>query len=104
MAPPRRVSALAALVATTRALQAPFLGNPAMQFGNAPALPVIWERPVSRPTRRTCGAVTEFCARGRLREQVARGRLAYENPTIESAAPARCGSRALPKSRTMWLA
>ena len=88
MAPPRRVSALAALVATTRALQAPFLGNPAMQFGNAPALPVIWERPVSRPTRRTLRSrVTEFCARGWLREQVARGRLAYENPTIESAAP-----------------
>ena len=95
MAPPRRVSALAALVATTRALQAPFLGlggSPAAQFGNAPALPVIWAPPVSRPTRRTLRSrVTEFCARGWLREQVARGRLAYENPTIESAAPARCG-------------
>ena len=31
-----------------------------------------------------------MCIRDR-REQVARGRLAYENPTIESAAPARCG-------------
>ena len=92
MPPPRRVSALAALLASTGALQAPWSGNPAAQFGNAPALPVIWAPPVSRPTRRTLRSrVTEFCARGWLREQVARGRLAYENPTIESAAPARCG-------------
>ena len=53
-----------------------------MQFGNAPALPVIWERPVSRPTRRTLRSRVTGSAPAAGREQVARGRLAYENPTI----------------------
>ena len=81
-----------ALAAAMIAMAAALRTAPTMIMGNAPALPVLWAPPVSRPTRRTLRSrATEFCARGWLREQVARGRLSYEDPEITAAAPEKCG-------------